>query len=345
MKIEICENVVSSYLKHIKGCKIVQTNWRRSINWDISSDGKKKSDELIKSLKKTELFKKVIKQKNFDKLVKETEIDVLGINWEEEKVFGVEVAFHSNGLQYGGKVEDTVSRIIKKALRLLLSMNCYFEKFSHYSIYIVTPKVNEKLEIKIKHNLEELKKIINDESINIELISNEDFYSTILKPIISVNQYDGNDLFSRATTLLKLGDLLGKGNDFEKYVESETYNKVYENENIDTSELSVEEIKQERYPIEEIKGIGKLVQEAFKDLENREKLSSEIISNLLDKDYAKKVFDLNFSVLRKIKDGIKDEKGYNRYYKDIYLKEYYLTSQWYDRHRDAFLVWYEKYKK
>lgn len=343
MKIEICENVVSSYLKHFEECKIVQTNWRRSSNWYINDDSKKKANDLIKTLKKSELFKKAIKAKDFDKLIKETEIDVLGVNLEEDKIFGVEVAFHSNGLQYGGKVENTTNRIIKKVLRLIFTMNCYFENFSHYNIYVVAPKVEEKRTIKIKQALEELKKIIDDEAINIEFIANEDFYTKILNPILSINQYDGNDLFSRATTLLKLGGKLDKGDDFNSYSQSEPYTEELESE--DADELSVEEIQQEKYRIEEVKRIGKLVQEAFKDLEKRGKLSSDEISNLLDKDYSKKVFNQDLSVLRSLREGRIDDRGYNRYYKDIYLKEFYLTSQWYERHRKPFLNWYEKVKQ
>jgi len=33
MKIEIGKSLVSSYLKHVEQCKIVQTNWRVSGNW------------------------------------------------------------------------------------------------------------------------------------------------------------------------------------------------------------------------------------------------------------------------------------------------------------------------
>lgn len=85
MKIEICEHAVSSYLKHFEECKIVQTNWRRSSNWYINGDSKKKANDLIKTLKKSELFKKAIKAKDFDKLIKETEIDVLVLIWKKIK--------------------------------------------------------------------------------------------------------------------------------------------------------------------------------------------------------------------------------------------------------------------
>jgi len=34
MKIEIGESIVYSWLKHIKKCKIIQLNWKVSINWE-----------------------------------------------------------------------------------------------------------------------------------------------------------------------------------------------------------------------------------------------------------------------------------------------------------------------
>jgi hypothetical protein len=36
MKIEIGESLVYSYLKHIEGCRVVQTNWKTSGLWAIT---------------------------------------------------------------------------------------------------------------------------------------------------------------------------------------------------------------------------------------------------------------------------------------------------------------------
>ena len=35
MKIEIGESIVASYFKHVRGCQIVQTNFKASPSWKI----------------------------------------------------------------------------------------------------------------------------------------------------------------------------------------------------------------------------------------------------------------------------------------------------------------------
>ena len=47
MKIEIGESLTYSYLKHIEGCRIVQTNWKTSGNWVTTEFEKDKNYECI----------------------------------------------------------------------------------------------------------------------------------------------------------------------------------------------------------------------------------------------------------------------------------------------------------
>ena len=37
MKIEIGESLIYTWLRHVKGCQIVQTNWRPSEFWSLSN--------------------------------------------------------------------------------------------------------------------------------------------------------------------------------------------------------------------------------------------------------------------------------------------------------------------
>ena len=53
MKIEIGESLISSYLSHVEGCRIVQTNWKKSggylqdqLNLDIVFNNKKQLKKL-----------------------------------------------------------------------------------------------------------------------------------------------------------------------------------------------------------------------------------------------------------------------------------------------------------
>lgn len=113
MKIEIAESLSSSYLKHIQGCRIVQTNWKTSGNWQITKYDKSRAIDLFHTFKKSEHFSNIFGQNSFDQLLKQAEIDVLGINPTEGIVYGIDVAFHSVGLNYGSKTK-TAETIIKK---------------------------------------------------------------------------------------------------------------------------------------------------------------------------------------------------------------------------------------
>lgn len=51
MKIEIGESLVYSWLKHIKECQIVQTNWKCSPNWELQNH-----DEIETVMKLTDEY-------------------------------------------------------------------------------------------------------------------------------------------------------------------------------------------------------------------------------------------------------------------------------------------------
>ncbi|MEQ8198357.1 MAG: hypothetical protein ABRQ27_10170 [Clostridiaceae bacterium] len=46
MKIEIGESLLLSWLKHIKECRVVQTNWKASSKWELKN--KEKLEQLMK---------------------------------------------------------------------------------------------------------------------------------------------------------------------------------------------------------------------------------------------------------------------------------------------------------
>jgi len=81
-------------------------------------------------------------------------------------------------------------------------------------------------------------------------------------------------------------------------------------------------------------------------------LRDSIIINLLDKDYCKQVFNVNFPVLKAIpfdanQEAIgeiaRDEKGYIRWSPQNPIERtgsrYLVLTQWYDRNRAPFLRW------
>ena len=190
MKIEIAESLIYSYLKHVEGCRIVQTNWTTSGNWTVTEYEKERARELFNKVASSEHFSGIFKNNSFDQLIKQAEIDVLGINTTEETIYGIDVAFHSAGLNYGSKTE-TALRIVKKIFRTIFIMQSYFDENEKFNSYFITPKVNPATQVIIEDLMIKAKEVINDDNISIDFISNEQFYSMIVDSLLE-NINDGH---------------------------------------------------------------------------------------------------------------------------------------------------------
>ena len=331
MKIEVGESLTLTYLKHIQGCRVVQTNWKTSGKWEISPEHEKQAEILFATIKKSKSFSEIFRdKKDLKGLIRQAEIDVLGIDLINDAIWGVEVAIHSqgSGLNYGSGKEETIARVAKKLFKMIL-MKCYFSDFRKYNALFITPKMQPDMKASINSLIEEMNQEINDEAIQIKLISDEEFFTTIVQPIIAEDfkEHDTNELFSRVTTLLKLK---------YSFISNETNIKAEENPNV------VEVKNNAPKKINNMK-IGQFVQVKMRELEEKGVLPATEISNLLTSNYSKEVFKQNFTILKQVEEGKKDHLGRDRYYADLYFGKYYLTSQWYDRHWDSFLKWLSKF--
>lgn len=333
MKIEMGESLIASYLKHVKGCKIVQTNWTPSGNWlgdldeggakrlKYSKDGETAAKELYKEFQTTDLFSSVFKKSKFDQLLKQAEIDVLGIDIENEEIYAVDVAFHYDGLNYTGGKTKSGENVIKKIIRSVFIMQRYFglKNFQHFHSYFVTPKVGRPSEKIIKEYIKTTRDILQAdgyENITIDFISNDDFYQKIVNKLITVTkkEHDSAELFLRAFKLLELG-------------------KKYETK-------MPKHTKQTKEEENDLLKIGQLAKETLEYLFQNDLLSPSEIKKLQTAEYSKEKFGLNWPMLRPIKEGHKDEKGYGRYYNSLTLGDkYYLTSQWFERQRPELEAW------
>lgn len=94
--------------------------------------------------------------------------------------------------------------------------------------------------------------------------------------------------------------------------------------------------------------IGKLVQRTFGELVDRDKLSDEMIVNLLDRKYSKDTFGLGLSFLVQISDSktlkeqVCDENGNVRYWIKVFSihgNTYCVTKEWYPNQRERYLRW------
>ncbi len=325
MKIEIAESLIYSYLKHNEGCRFVQTNWMTSGKWIVTDYEKERAKSLFDKISNSEFFTGIFKNSSFEQLIKQAEIDVLGINTTENTIYGIDIAFHSAGLNYGSK-EETAFRIIKKILRTIFIMQTFFNENEKFNSYFITPKVNPATKVLIDDLMIKAKEVINDEFISIEFISNDQFYSEIVDPLIenTDDEHDTAELFSRAIKLLKLDNRKSSPKPVvvEKKISSRLSHK----------KRTVNGMK-----------IGQFVQHSFRKAYEQNLISESEINNLQNPDYSKRTFDINFEILKNQNRDIKDEYGRTRYYaREIFCGNYHLTSQWIEDQWDLLLNWLNK---
>lgn len=86
--------------------------------------------------------------------------------------------------------------------------------------------------------------------------------------------------------------------------------------------------------------IGKFVQHTMKEFHEKNLLSAKDIENLQDEEYSKEYFNQTLPVLKR---NI-DKKEKNRYYSELFFDNYYLNSQWIEKHWDLFLQWTKQFE-
>lgn len=214
MKIEMGESLVLSWLKHIKMCHIVQTNWKPSPEWIPYRR------ELVEQLEKytSEYFLKLgydlFKKNNSDQVQKQAEIDVLGLTFagDEKKIYAVDIAFHKAGLGYGGTSEN-ITRVLKKCIRTMMSLIQYFDVTTGHIVF-ASPKINPKDYQKLQEEFAKIDEIVDLFGLHFtfELISNEEFNTHIIQPVFALSGKvsDTTELFLRSVQLLDMCDIYRK---------------------------------------------------------------------------------------------------------------------------------------
>lgn len=107
MKIEMGESLFYSWLRHVKECQIVQTNWKVSSQWQLSNaDALKELMALVDNHYSQKYDYAIFKRNaSLSQLLQQGECDVLGISIQPDdmKYYAVDVAFHETGLNYGSR--------------------------------------------------------------------------------------------------------------------------------------------------------------------------------------------------------------------------------------------------
>lgn len=107
---------------------------------------------------------------------------------------------------------------------------------------------------------------------------------------------------------------------------------------------NVEEVKSNY--IEDRK-IGKYVQDTFLDVIYREKLSIEDIQKLMDEDWSRNIFHIEYPFLKKLQNNIPVKMQvkvgkYQRYWEKefiIFDNKYLVCKEWYESNRNAYDYW------
>ena len=207
MKIEMGESLLQSYLKCQKGCLLTQTNWKTSSTWKVDDTSFEKTEYIFNKIQNHTDFSDVFKKSSLEQCLKQAELNVFGI--DKDKLYMVEVAFHENGLQYGGRL-DTKDRVCKKLLRAYLIGLAYFPDYK-YEIIFASPKVNPATDETIKDYFSVLNRdFSDDEKVKFHYLANDEFKNSILLPTIksSSDDADTSELFLRSLKLLDIFNLL-----------------------------------------------------------------------------------------------------------------------------------------
>ena len=147
MKIEIGENLFYSWLRHVKDCQIVQTNWKTSPQWTLQHQYEitllmEKVDYHFENKYHFSIFKQ---NSSFSQILQQAECDVLGVSLQEneKQFYAVDVAFHEGGLNYGSR-DTTIMKVIAKTVRTAMCMYGYME-CKNAEIIFASPKITPAL--------------------------------------------------------------------------------------------------------------------------------------------------------------------------------------------------------
>ncbi|MHB8883262.1 MAG: hypothetical protein ACYC69_17355 [Thermodesulfovibrionales bacterium] len=340
MKIEIGESLIYSYLRHEKNCLIVQTNWKASGNWNIPIDVEDKALYEFDKINEHHAFSEIIKS-DFSQTIKQAEIDVLGID-QNDHIYAFEVAFHENGLQYGGKIE-TRNKIFKKLLRGYITLKCYFPNHK-CSIAFCSPKVMPATEQHIQEYFEVLKHDFNSADIGFYYYSNAAFNAEIAQKTLTrtISESDSSELFARSHKLLNITNNFNAAANRQSRPEESI---LAEPEPLASQFAPMEgdyaSIGNIRIPlfIEDNESVQGYVKKIMRLLFDNNILSNDEIERLQDRQYCNRVFAVQYPLIRNTAEGHKDNLGRSRYWsREIFGGNFYVCSQWWLAHHQMYLV-------
>lgn len=340
MKIEIGESLFYSWLRHIMNCQIVQTNWKVSPQWEIHSENQIISimrlvDEYFKNKFDYEIFKN---NSSPLQVLKQGECDVLGVSYKNEvcKYYAVDVAFHTNGLNYGEK-NKTVAKVIEKIVRTSMCLYGYFND-KNAKIIFASPKINRAILNDLNNCIDDLDRILrcNGFYFEISIIANEDFNTNVLQPVLQLSDEiaDTSELFLRSHQMVKMFE----NNTSKQRTEVYSKKRSYLNENA-VYDCVYDEYKNLK--------IGEIVRGTFRRMLEQHRASESEIALMQTSEYSKEIFHIKYPLLVRTDSNFNNRK----YYSDsivVYGAEYRICNDWFEKEpnndRPYLLKWIAKHK-
>lgn len=330
MKIEMGESLFYSWLRHVKECQIVQTNWKASPQWQLQHE-----DELLQLMQFTsayfgnkygyEIYKKT---SSLSQLIQQGECDAVGISIQNNalRTYAIDVAFHESGLYYGSR-ETTVMKVISKSLRTAMCLYGFMDS-KDAEIVFASPKINPSILGDLAPCIADVNNILKQHGFDfdVRVIANDDFNESVLKPILLVSDgvADTSELFLRG---------------YQMY-------KMFSNKSGLPQKPQQRITKQETGDVSELK-IGKLAQIVLRRMLEDGAANEDEIHLMQTAEYSKRIFDIQFPLIVKANS----EFDPVRYYaKSLTIRgvPYYLCSQWFEttanNDRPYLLSWIESHK-
>lgn len=321
------ESACYSWLRHVKGCQIVQTNWKASSRWDLKNrDGLERIKETTKTFFSQKYGYEIYKQSsNLSQILQQTESDVVGISFEdgERRIYTVDVAFHEGGLNYGDK-DTTVIKIIAKCIRTAMCIYGFFDT-TDAEIIFCSPKINHSVLSGVEPCIADLQQLTDDMGLQFvfHVIANDEFQQQVLGPLLQVSGSvaDTNELFLRSYQLTKMLDSMAP-------------------HKAGTASEKKEIVRT---------GIGEFAYEVIRTALRNGCVSKQEFSLLQTKEYSKEALGLDYAAfVREDSDFIRKRYAVSQPI-SVSGSVYYICSQWMERnsknHRPHIEKWAESHNR